>query len=521
MDRAYKLETLAEAVRGELLMPSDMNLENITISDIKTDSREDLKSCIFLAIKGEATDGHQYLEQAVKQGASALIIHDRDLANRYRNQIPVVLVADTKHALEELAHFYREDVKNLLITVSGSVGKTSTRDAIACALEVHGKTHKTKNNINNIFGVPYSILAMPEDADYAVIEVAAGKPGAIQRMSYTTQADITVLTNIGTSHIEHYPNRLAIAEEKAEIYSAQLPGGPLFINGEDPYLLEIAREACTTRPVYIVYTGGKGAFLRTVLAEDQAIMPSNEENIHALSAVLSQYRGSYRFPGIPSGTIFLADKIVESKEGLKFDFVQIFGDQKKTWAQVTLPKASISTAQNALFALAITQVMGLDIVPSVENLRALKLTDGRQQVEEVTNHNLLIDDCYNASPESMKAAFHLLDKLGESAEYTQKVAVIGGVKELGEYAEALHQDIGRSLGRYHLDHYYLLGEWGETMSEAIREVDPDALIDCFNEQDQLIDRLAQARLQDTIILVKASRGYKMEASCDAIRKGFM
>ncbi len=515
MDLSYTLYELTEAVGGTLSGPGDAG--SLKIKEVLTDSRADLGESVFLALAGERLDGHDYLAQAVSQNAAALLIHKPELAETYREQVPVILVEDTEDALRKIARNYRDRLDLTVVAVTGSVGKTSTRDTIAQALADQLTVHRTLDNLNNNFGVPFTILQTPTDADVAVIECGMDRPGKIANASFSSHPDITVITNIGTSHIEKLGSRQAILEAKAEIVEQQKAGGPLILNGEDPYLLKLAQAEVTKRPLIFFTTAGQAGSLRTVLAEDREMPEASQAVLDQLIEQAAAYPGEQRF-ALPAGTLFRAAAVEESAGGMTFRiYCERPGEEPELLPEVRLTRPGLQQLSNALCALAVTMLVDLDPQRAANALRELRLTSGRQQVEELGEGSLLIDDTYNASPESMRAAFHFTEVLRQNPAYQQSVLVLGGVNELGEYAQELHQSIGRSAGESDFQLYYLLGPWAEALATGIREGAPEAKIRTFTDQALLIKALATEELSRSVILVKASRGYQMEHVCSALR----
>lgn len=517
MERAFTLNELAAACDGLLLGTTGGG--QTRIQELCTDSRLDLQDSLFVALVGERLDGHDYLAQAVENGAAALLVHNEILAKQWQTKLPVLLVEDTESALRAIARFYRDSLDLTVVAVTGSVGKTSTRDTIAQALRDQVVVHQTKANLNNMFGVPYTLLDTPLAAEVAVIECGMDHLGEIRDASLAAHPDITVITNIGTSHIENLGSRATILKAKAEILISQKSGGPLVINGEDPYLLQLAQDKAASQPIIFITTEGQAGSLRTRLKEDAELPEADAERLAEVALLAAEYRGANLFPGLPSGTILRAAEIQESAGGMSFSVhCEKPGGETIVLPQVRLIRPGLQQLENALNAIAVAMLLGLDPERSASALRELRLTSGRQQVEELSDGNLLIDDTYNASPESMKAAFHLAEVLQRNPAYESSVVVLGGVNELGTYALELHEDIGRAAGKSAFSQYYLLGPWADKLAAGVLEANPGALIATFAEQDQLTEALLASHLQRSVILVKASRGYQMENICKALRK---
>lgn len=511
MHKEFNLQNIARVCRAELIG----DRTDLVIQKVRTDSRKDLTEGLFVAIVGPNNDGHDYLDQALENGAWALLISEKDLVPRYRDKAALLVVDDTTVALGHIARYYRDLTRAQVIAVSGSVGKTSTRDFIAAALSPFTAVHKTKGNLNNRYGLAYSLLDMPEHTPWAVIELGIEGKGDMKDLSYKAHPDLAVLTNIGTSHMEHFENRKDLAEEKRAILSDAKAGAPLFINADDPYLLHIALKEKVNRPVYLVHMKGQGKYLRTELEEDSTLDPAEWKQQEELSRILASYDGPYTYGTFKSGTEFYAENIRKTGHGQSFDFyIKEAGQAEETKVStVSLKQVSLSNCQNALFGLALTLVLGHDLKPAVEALADLKLTSGRQEEVRLSGGNLLINDAYNASPESMKSAFELLDVLSREGDYEGTLAILGGVNELGPLAPALHLDIGRALGRVKPDRTWLVGPWGQTLARGLEETDPDASYKLFEDTEALLNFIEKEAFCRQLILVKASRTYHLDDVC--------
>lgn len=525
LDRTRTLTELAGLLDAELLLPEGLK-ETPSLEEVSTDSRVIGENCLFAALRGEKTDGHLYAGTAVRNGAAALLLHEREIAEKLSPECPVLLVADTSEALGRLARQYREAVNPILAAITGSVGKTSTRDVVAAMLGASFKVHQTKKNLNNVFGVPYTLFDMPRDTEAAVIECGMDRRGELSQIARTTGPDLVMITNIGTSHIERLGNRLAIAEAKAELISGLRPGGALVLQAEDPYLLKLAERYAAEIPTYFVSSGGIAARFRTVLAEDEAFAGSaGPERLEALRQKAAACPSPCRFKALPPGTLFEAYDVKTGPVSLDASLRALLpSGECLDLPPFHLDKPALQQVSNVLFGVAAVLLTEGSLPRALEALASLKLTSGRQELIPLGNGSLLLDDCYNASPESMKAAFALAERLaadeGEGGKPRKAYAVLGGVNELGSYAEALHKDIGRAAGESRFAAYYFLGPWADAMAGGVLAVRPDAEVHCFETQDELIGALTAREAPDSLYLVKASRGYEMEKTCAALREAF-
>lgn len=504
------LRQIAKATSGELI--NKTTLDNIEISRISSDTRENLEGTAFIALVGEIHNAHKFLAQAIEAGAKALIISDVELTNKYDDDLPIVLVKDTNQALLDIARLYRDKLETKLIAISGSVGKTSTKDAVSQALSVNNKVYKTDKNLNNNFGVPYTIFAIEEDSDFAVIELGMDGRGQIEATSIASNPDICILTNIGTSHIEFLGSRQEILEAKSEILIGAKKHAPLIINAEDPYLLELARTEVENRPIVLLDSAGLGNSMRSILEEDSKLEEVTEDAIEQLSNEAEESFTQKILPGLVSGIRYHADNLEVTNEGIKFNIYKGLGAELNELVEIKLHAWGPQLVENILFAIATADIFDEDlaaIVKSFEN--EFKISSGRQELHKLANNNLLIDDSYNASPESMKSAFILSSLIENNLNYRSKIAIIGGVNELGEYSKKLHEDIANSIKEHDFDKVYLIGPEADNMLKVINENNKDqSIAKSFSTNETIIGALELEDIKESIILIKGSRGFHLE-----------
>ena len=378
----YTLKEIARICGGELFSAADGAL---TVNSLFSDSRQSVPGGLFLALRGEKTDGNKYIKQVVSAGACALCDNREYFCER------CVLVADVRAALQTLAKRYRETkLKNIpFVGVTGSVGKTTTKDMIAAALGSSLKVHKTQGNANSQIGLPSTVLDCDKDsAQAAVVELGMSYKGEMERISRAAMPDICVITNIGSSHIENLGTREAIRDEKLKIAMFSKPGSVLLLNGDEPLL--------------------------------RGIDPGDKK----------AYYVSFK----DTSADCFASGVKLSQEGTRFT-AHIFGGE----CPVAISQPGVHLVQNALFALAAAKLLGLQLAPAAQALSEYKSDGKRQFIYDFEGHTV-ISDCYNAAPESVRAALSVL-----AARKGRKIAVLGDMLELGENSPALHRALSKEI----------------------------------------------------------------------------
>ena len=459
------IKAITEYAKGTLLNGSpDKVLNNMT-----TDSRSVPEKALFVPIKGEHMDGHRFLKGAVENGAEAVLCEKPDLAEELLKDCPevsVILVDDTTKALQNIAKGYRKTLSFPAVGVTGSVGKTTTREMISTALSAGLDVFKTTKNFNNWLGVPTTLLSMDEGPDIAVLELGMNVPGELGLISSLTNIDTAVITNIGVAHMEFYGSQEKIAREKFTVTRGFDDDNPrektLFLNAEDPYLMQLKDEAgCNT-----VLFGRCGS------AEYEARNIRTEEGKRVFDLYV---RGEYRFP-------------------------------------VRLTVLGDHNVLNATCALAVADHYHVDLRKAAEKLEEYRGYAGRLQEHEKDGIRY-IDDTYNASPVSMKAGLDILEGLQNSGK---KTAVLGDMFELGENSPEFHREVVAYALTKKIDNLFLLGN---NMKEALQETDISNApfrVRHFDDQETLISLLKEESVSGDVIYLKASNGMKFKEILGAL-----
>lgn len=439
------LQEIAGAVGGKMTV--DYNTEIFSVS---TDTRKIEPGSLFIPIKGERFDGHDFIEKALQLGAAAV------LSERPSDCGPkVVSVSDTRMAYLQLAGWYRRRFPVSVVGITGSVGKTTTKEMIATVLDDKYHTLKTEGNHNNEIGLPATLLELDSSYQMAVIEMGMSHFGEISRLSQCAAPNIGVITNIGVSHIENLGSREGILRAKLEILDGMDRHAPLILNADNDLLGRAAEEL-----------------------DREALYYGIENEIAEIRAV----------------------DIMEQKLSTEFDIVS-YG--KKVHAK--LPTIGRHNVYNALAAFGV----GLSMEIAPEKIAAALGTympaGMRQRI--VDRHGMtLIEDCYNASPDSMRAAIDVLAGMECSG---RRIAVLADMLELGEISEKAHREVGELTAKKRIDLLLCYGEYAATMAEAVRAAGLTGTCH-FQTKEALISELQRQARPGDCILFKGSRGMKLE-----------
>jgi UDP-N-acetylmuramoyl-tripeptide--D-alanyl-D-alanine ligase len=426
-----------------------------SIRRISKDTRTLIPGDLYLALRGENHDGNAYARTAAEKGAAGAILDaaPSDLPEGF----PVILVGNTLSALHRLAAAWRDRLALKVACVTGSSGKTSTKEFTAAVLSARYRVIKTEGNLNNHIGLPLSILSASITDDAAVWEIGMNHPGEIAPLARLARPDLAIITNIGVAHIEYMGSREAIAAEKGALADAVGPRGFLIVPAEDEFAMRIARQTA--------------------------------------ARVIST--------GLSSGSITASD-IEITAEGCRFT---IHAGDEVVRAGMTAPGEHM--VRNALLAVAAGFALGLRLEECAEGLAAARLTGGRL-TPRVLRGVTVLDDTYNANPDSMEAA---LDTLGALRVTGRRIAVLGRMGELGEHATAGYQRVGRNAARI-LDALIAVGPETVLLSETARAA---GLKEVHTTEDttEAAGVLRQLAQKGDVILVKGSRAARMERVIEA------
>lgn len=436
------------------VLKGDVSSSDFEVTAITTDSRTVQDGCLFAAIKGARADGHDFADQVMKEGA-ACVLAEKDLGWTDR---PYIQVDSTLDALKAIAEFYLAGLKIPVVGITGSVGKTSTKEMIASVLAEKYRVLKTEGNFNNELGLPLTIFRLREDDEIAVLEMGISHFGEMHRLAKIARPDTCVMTNIGWAHLENLGTREGILKAKSEIFDFLKEDGRVIVNGDDD-LLQTVR-------------------------------------VHGRTPV--------RFGLDPSNDLY-ADNI--EPHGFDGTSCTIHTENGSFDVMIGIPGKHM--VYNALAGAAVGMAYGLsddEIRRGIENCRTLA---GRFHVI-TTGRFTVIDDCYNANPVSMKASLEVLQS-GKG----RKVAILGDMGELGADEKKLHREVGEAAGRMDIDAVYCAGPLSAALAAGAK-ASARTKVRHFASRDDLIKHLPGLVRDGDTILVKASHYMQFEKVVDAL-----
>lgn len=449
------------------------------LTGISTDTRTIEEGNLFLALIGENFDGNKYAVAAANDGASAMVLSTMEHAPE---DVPVILVPDTKLALEKIAEYYRKRLACKVVAVTGSVGKTSTREMIASALSRGLKVYATKNNNNNEIGLSQTILAAPEDTDVIVLEMGMRLRGEISELTHIAHPDVAVITNIGVAHIERLGSREEILKAKLEILEGLAEGGLLIMPYADEYLQKAVAEGMIREDVKIAY----------IFTEKKTL----EKRPYGMAmAELIDIEG---------------DRICCHATG---------GFEKEVSVILRLSVVGIHHVGNALAGLLCGLYLGVAPDRIEEGIASFVQIGHRERLVKVDDVYFL-DDSYNAGPESMMSAFGSIRRLaGQKKAY----ACIGDMLELGDVSSEKHFEIGAKAAELGLDGLFVIGDFQEDVRAGVKSVNQEIPVYGFENKDRMTERLSKIVEEGDYVLLKASHAFEMytilESYGSIVRKG--
>lgn len=445
------LSKVAEFIRAAGDYPREKIAQGYSI-----DSRTIGLGELFFAVKGERLDGHDYVTSALERGAVAAVVRS-DQLTRYPGKSRLLAVENTLTALQTLATAARKLWGKPLVGVTGSMGKTTTKEAIAHVLATRWRVLKSEGNFNNHFGLPLMLLKLEPEHDVAVIEMGMSHAGEIRALAKIARPEIGVVTNVAPVHLEFFDSLAGIARAKYEMIESLPSSGTAVLNADDEYVSQFGR-------------GFKGKVLTYGRAATADVRAENIES-----------RGT---------------------EGSQFDLVTAAGQER-----VLLPLVGEHNVLNALAAVAAGCVLGIKPAAAVSALATLAPGDKRGQVVQLGNITV-INDCYNCNPKALKA---MVDALAATAA-KRRLVVIGEMLELGPAGEELHRESGRYVAKSGID--VLLGVSGkaEAMVEDARQAGMRA--EFMATPEEAGDWLAKQTRDGDLVLLKASRGVKLEKALE-------
>lgn len=449
------LEKMTKAINAELYAAdADINQE---ITSISIDSRAIKKGGLFIATRGERVDGHEFISEVIQNGAFAVLCEKKPL----EESIPYILVEDSLEALLKLSEYYRNQLNVKIVAITGSVGKTTTKEFMASVLSRKYKVLKTKGNQNNLIGLPLTIFEIKDTDEIAILEIGINQYGEMERMAKAAAPDVCVMTNIGECHLEFLGSLEGVLEAKTKMLDYMHVDGTLISNGDDRMLLSIPQ-------------------------------PRAKNQIHF---------------GLSSGNDVTATDIVDN--GLLGTECIVRGKKGDYHLHIPLPGQHM--IYNALAAVSTGELYGLSVEEIIEGIEDVTTVGSRSHI--ITNEKYkIIDDCYNANPVSMRAAIDLL-----ATAKTRKVAIIGDMGELGTESKTLHENIGIYAKKKNIDLLVFVGKMSKYAAEAAKNIKDEghSNILYFSEKENFFEAMEEVLKEGDTILVKASNA---SGFCEIVKR---
>lgn len=431
------------------------------ITGVSIDSRKINQGELFFAIKGENFDGHDFVDDVISKGASAVVIQKNQTQRFIDKNYPMILVDDTIQALGQLARIFRNKFDIKVIGLTGSNGKTTTKEMIAKILETKYNVLKTEGNLNNNLGLPLNLFRLKKNHQLAVIEMGINHFGEMQSLCEIADPDFGLITMIGTAHIEFFGSREGIAKEKTELFRyLKKKNGFVFINTDDVFIKN-----------------------QTKIFKRKLTFGFNSR---------SDVRGK----------ILSLNLLAQPELSITY---------KNKSIVINLPTFGIHTAQNALCASAVGVKFGISLKQIKAALEEFQSVDKRMQMVELNNFTF-INDAYNANPDSMKLAIQTLSLM---KGFENKIAVLGDMLELGEHSENFHRELAHYLKDSATKTAYLFGDLTKLTFDEAKKLNLN--VHHFDSKTDIAQELKQMNNQKVLVLLKGSRKMKMEEIIELVK----
>ncbi|MDL2248311.1 UDP-N-acetylmuramoyl-tripeptide--D-alanyl-D-alanine ligase [Tyzzerella sp. OttesenSCG-928-J15] len=449
--RKFTLKEAAMAVNGKLNNAD----ENAVVESVVSDSRLVEKGCLFAALKGEFFDGHNFAAAAANSGAVCVLSHV-DLGS----EVPHILVKDTKYAFMDLAKWYLEQFKIPVVAITGSVGKTTTKDMLAAVLSEKFNVVKNEGNYNNEIGLPLTVFNIDDEAEIAVLEMGMNSFGEIHNLSRIATPEVCVITNIGNAHIGNLGSREGILKAKSEIFDFADKNVVAILNSDDDMLKNL------------YYKSARNLFFGT------------DESAYCRSRKIDDL-------------------------GLKGSIWRVYVDGSNFLLTIPLPGDYL--IYNAMAAICAGKYYGIENEKIASAIKNFKPSKNRMDIFEI-NGITIVNDVYNASPVSMQA---MIGSMAHSEG--RKICVFGDMLELGEGSAAYHEEIGAYAAENNVDAVFVTGEFAGCYEKGFK-VNGSKTCFLFNDAKELTQELIKYIKEGDTVLVKASRGMKFEQIIDELKR---
>lgn len=460
---------ICEMVEGKLIYGKDEEM----IEGVSTDSRKISDGCLFIPLVGEHFNGHNYASEAIAKGAHAILWSAKE--GSPPAGVPAIEVEDTLIALQKLAASYRNQLSVRVIGITGSNGKTTTKDMVASILSTTYRVHKTQGNYNNHIGLPLTILEMDEDTEMAVLEMGMSGRGEIELLSRLARPEAALITNIGEAHLMQLGSRFEIAKAKMEILSGLMEDGLFVYPGDEPLVEELFQQ-----------------------------MKKGEEHI---GFSLSKGIKFLKFGENAENDLYPVSLMTNGKETL-------FVLNTPSSPTYMIPLLGQHNVTNAIAAIAVCKYMGVLEKDIIQGLKELKLSGMRIERVETDSGLTIFNDCYNASPTSVKASIELLSGL---PGFRTKMIVLGDMLELGPQEVEFHREIGSILNPNEIQYVFTYGSLAKYIAEEALKCYAEEQVVHFHTKEELVKHIQKCSNHETVVLVKGSRAMHLEDVVDGLR----
>lgn len=446
------IKEIVTAVNGQFSgdLPDETEIFNIEF-----DTRKVQSGTLFVPLKG-TRDGHDFIQQAFENGAT-ITFSDRQL----EENVPFILVEDTLQAFQQLASFYLKKVNPKVCAITGSNGKTTTKDMVAAVLGTTFKTYKTQGNYNNEIGLPYTIMSIDESVEMLVLEMGMDRKGDIDLLTRIGQPDVAAITMIGESHIEHLGSRQGIAEAKMEIVNGLKAAGTLVVPADEPLLTPLIQNV--SQKVETFGLTGQGDIIAEIKEERKA------------------------------QTSFVTNR---------------FGD-----VLFSIPVLGQYNVSNALIALLVGEAFGVSVERMQQGLATFDMTKNRTEWLETNDGIHILSDVYNANPTAMKLVLDSFSKLEKTGK---KVVVLGDMLELGEESQKMHESIAEHIDQQEIDEVFLYGSQMNYLYATLSSSFDSSYLHLFEKNDKLalMEVLGSRLTSGDTVFLKASNGMGLKEIVD-------
>ncbi len=430
------------------------------IDSISTDSRKLERGSLFVALKGISFDGHEFASKAIELGAAAVLSQVKLEGN-----IPYILVEDTLKALQDIAKYYKSKFRIPFVSITGSSGKTTTKDMVSSVLAEKYSVLKTEGNFNNAIGLPLTLLKLEKTHEIAVLEMGMNSLGEIEVLADIVRPDTGIITNVGTAHIENLGSRENILKAKTEMFTYFGANNRAVINGDND-------------------------MLRTLNDKPYPIITYGLEAHNSCRAV---------------------DIVEKGEEGT--DFSVLYEGLKE---QYSLPLPGIHNVYNALSAICVGKLYGLSRNEINQGLMSFRPSKMRMEIFQSRYGAKIINDVYNANPDSMMAAIHVLAGMTCTG---RRICILGDMFELGDFAREGHYKVGSFAAQKNIDVVVAVGKQAKQIVNGASLTGRNMLLYCFDSNEEVIMNLGNMIKNDDLILIKGSRGMHMETIVESLREG--